>query len=117
MPCLPNSEGWARLLQAQPRLHGILGYYTLMNSSLLCINKLVIHNLHAPVFILLCQLAFAAAAVQLAILSGYVPREPIKREQLLKFVPLVLGFMGTLFSNMKVLQVSALSPASPPAAA
>jgi hypothetical protein len=57
------------------------------------------------VFILVCQLAFAAAAVQACKGVGWVARERITRDQFMRFVPLVLGFLGTLFSNIKVLQV------------
>lgn len=100
---------WRPVLQpygsTAPRVLPILAYYTAMSGSLLVINKATISMLHAPVFILFMQLAFATIGVRLLAAAGIVRLEAVPRSQLAKFFPLVVGFLGTLYCNIKVLQV------------
>jgi solute carrier family 35 len=90
----PTSVGWA------------IAYYSLCSSCLLIVNKVALHILPATVFLLSLQLWFAVVFVYLLQACGVVQIEPFRLETALKFVPVVLSFLGTLFSNAKVLQYS-----------
>ncbi|KAI8464704.1 MAG: solute carrier protein [Monoraphidium minutum] len=84
----------------------VLLYYTIASGTLLVINKVAIVQLPAPTFILLCQLITSAAAVLVAHWAGAVTVARATPRQLWHFVPVVAGFIGTIYANMKVLQHS-----------
>jgi solute carrier family 35 len=81
-------------------------YYGICSSTLLIINKLALHVIAAPVFLLSIQLWFAVAAVYLLALCRVVQVAPMQWSTAAQFSPVVLSFLGTLFSNAKVLQYS-----------
>lgn len=83
-----------------------VAYFTLVSGSLLVINKIAIEALPAPKFLLLCQLVFSALAVGAAGQVGAVKIGWATPQQLLHFLPVVIGFIGTVYSNFKVLQHS-----------
>jgi GDP-mannose transporter len=89
-----GSVGWA------------IAYYSLCSSCLLIINKVALHILPAPVFLLSLQLWFAVAFVYLLGGFGMLRIEPLRWKTAVKFSPVILSFLGTLFSNAKVLQYS-----------
>jgi GDP-mannose transporter len=76
------------------------------SGSLLVINKVAVVQLPAPTFVLAAQTAFSAAAVAAAHAVGAVTVAPATRRQLAHFVPVVAGFVGTIYANIKVLQHS-----------
>ncbi|GBF98757.1 hypothetical protein Rsub_11163 [Raphidocelis subcapitata] len=84
----------------------VLAYYTVASGSLLVINKVAVVQLPAPTFVLMLQTAFSAAAVAAAHAVGAVTVSRATRRQLLHFVPVVAGFVGTIYANIKVLQHS-----------
>lgn len=84
----------------------VILYYTLASGTLLVINKVAIVQLPAPTFVLLAQLIFSAAAVMGAHLLGAVTITQATARQLMHFLPVVLGFLGTIYANIKVLQHS-----------
>ena len=63
----------------------------------------------APSFILFCQLASCALFVKLSAIAGVVDAEPLEWEKAKKFALIVFGFIGTLFSNVTSLRVTARS--------
>lgn len=81
-------------------------YYTIASGTLLVINKVAIVKLPAPTFLLLTQLLFSAGSVYLAHLLGVITIQKATNRQLLHFLPVVVGFIGTIYSNIKVLQHS-----------
>jgi GDP-mannose transporter len=91
---LTGGVGWA------------IAYYNLCSSCLLIVNKVALHILPAPVFLLSLQLWFAVAFVYLLGGFGMLQIEPLRWDTAIKFIPVVLSFLGTLFSNAKVLQFS-----------
>lgn len=84
----------------------VILYYTLASGTLLVINKVAIVQLPAPTFVLLAQLVFSAAAVLLAHAFGAVAITKATPRQLMHFLPVVFGFLGTIYANIKVLQHS-----------
>ncbi|KIY96130.1 solute carrier protein [Monoraphidium neglectum] len=81
-------------------------YYTLASGTLLVINKVAIVALPAPSFVLLLQLLASAGAVLAAHGVGAVTITPATSRQLLHFLPVTIGFLGTIYANIKVLQHS-----------
>lgn len=92
--------------RAAYRVPFIILYYSLCSSTLIVINKVAIHNLKAPVSILLLQLAFSALSVKLCAVTGLVEAEKLRWGLIKPFVLVVLGFLGTLYANIKVLMHS-----------
>lgn len=68
------------------------------------INKFAVVQLPAPTFLLLAQLLFSALAVQAAHWAGALKLKRATSAELMHFVPVVAGFVGTIYANMKVLQ-------------
>lgn len=89
-----------------PAVWSAIAYYGLCSSTLLIINKLALHVISAPVFLLSIQLWFAVAAVYLLSLFRIVQVQPLRWSTAVQFSPVVVSFLGTLFSNAKVLQYS-----------
>lgn len=70
---------------------------------MLLVNKVTIHLLPAPAFMLLCQLSASAAVVFAGAQAGWLKADAFERDKLRKFAPVVVGFLGGLFANAKVL--------------
>lgn len=81
----------------------ILLYYGLASSTLIVINKLAVHNVKAPVFILMCQLLFAAISVKGSAVAGFVEAEKLQCSLIKPFILIVFGFLGTLYANIQVM--------------
>lgn len=84
----------------------VILYYTLASGTLLVINKVAIVALPAPTFVLLAQLIVSAGAVLVAHWCGAVTINKATPRQLMHFLPVVAGFLGTIYANIKVLQHS-----------
>jgi GDP-mannose transporter len=91
---------------AAPPVWAAIAYYGLCSSTLLIANKLALHLISAPVFLLSIQLWFAVAAVYLLAVLGVVQVQPLRWSTATQFSPVVVSFLGTLFANAKVLQYS-----------
>jgi solute carrier family 35 len=94
MSAQPNNVGWA------------IAYYGLCSSCLLIVNKVALHIVPAPVFLLSLQLWFAVAFVYALHACAVLHLAPLCWDKAVKFAPVVLSFLGTLFANAKVLQYS-----------
>lgn len=89
---------------ASPPLALVLVYYGLCSSSLIVINKVAVHTLHAPNAILLAQFAFTGVVVRLAAALALLEAEPLRWKLVRPFLLVAASVLGTIFSNMKVLQ-------------
>lgn len=98
-------DSFQQLVQ-QWKIPLILCYYGLCSSTLIVINKVAVHNLRAPTFILILQLAFAAGTVKGCNLFGLLEAEKLEWRLVQPFLLIVAGFLGTLFANIKVLVYS-----------
>lgn len=81
----------------------VLGYM-LCSSLMLIVNKLAVHHLPAPSFVLLSQLAASALACRALGIAGVIEVEPLKLEKVRQFWIVPLAFLGTVFANIKILQ-------------
>jgi hypothetical protein len=95
-----------RAVYAAHKVPVILLYYGLCSSTLIVINKLAVHSVQAPVFILMTQLLVAAGAVLGAKAAGWVDAEPLRWQLVRPFTLIILGFLGTLYANIQVLAYS-----------
>lgn len=84
----------------------IILYYAACSSTMLVINKVTVHFLPAPTFVLICQLAVSAITVRVLDVLGYVEADKIEWSKLKRFIWVIVGFLGTIFCNIKVLQHS-----------
>jgi hypothetical protein len=72
----------------------ILLYYGFCSSTLIVINKVAVHNLRAPVFILITQLLFAAGTVKGLNVTGVLEAEKLQWSLVRPFLLIVAGFLG-----------------------
>ncbi|EFJ44859.1 hypothetical protein VOLCADRAFT_64353, partial [Volvox carteri f. nagariensis] len=82
----------------------IIVYYAFCSSLMLVINKVAIHYIPAPTFILCTQLIVSVLVVLLGHKAGWLVADKLEWEKATKFAWVVVGFLGTLMANIKVLQ-------------
>eukprot|EP00198_Chlamydomonas_reinhardtii_P010179 XP_001699516.1 solute carrier protein [Chlamydomonas reinhardtii] len=105
-----NKQGNSGSESQKPYMFGlglttiVIGYYALCSSTMLVINKVAIYKLPCPIFVLCCQLFCSAAIVAGANHVGLLQAEVTEWAKLKKFIWVVVGFLGTIFANIKVLQ-------------
>mmetsp|Transcript_12177 Transcript_12177/g.16985 ORF Transcript_12177/g.16985 Transcript_12177/m.16985 type:complete len:323 (-) Transcript_12177:300-1268(-) len=81
-----------------------VGGYMLCSATLLISNKLAVHMLPAPSFILFAQLMGTVLVVQGAGVMGYIQPDKLEMSKAMKFFPVALIFLSTIFLNIKSLQ-------------
>ncbi|MEW5297977.1 MAG: hypothetical protein WDW38_003726 [Sanguina aurantia] len=84
----------------------IILYYSFCSSTMLVINKVTIYYLPAPTFVLFCQLAASTLVVKAGGVMGMIEVDKLEWAKVRKFIWVVVGFLGTIFANIKVLQNS-----------
>lgn len=98
-------QHWANIFGASTTTLIIL-YYAACSSTMLVINKVTVHFLPAPTFVLICQLAVSALTVRVCDSLGYLEADKIEWAKFKRFAWVIVGFLGTIFCNIKVLQYS-----------
>lgn len=78
--------------------------YMACSSLMLIGNKLAVHFMHAPSFILWAQLATSASVVWLLGVVGIISVNPLSMKMIKAFGPVAAVFVGTIYANMKTLQ-------------
>ena len=78
--------------------------YTVCSSLMLVVNKVAVHTLPSPAFVLFAQLFTSAAAVWLAGAFGWVMVDKLEFKKALAFMPVAAAFLGAIFTNIKTLQ-------------
>ena len=78
-----------------------VGGYMLCSATLLISNKYAVHKLPAPSFVLFSQLAGTALVVKAAEAMGYIKCDRLERDKAIRFFPVALIFVSTIFLNMK----------------
>lgn len=79
-------------------------YYGACSSLLLVVNKIAIAALPAPVALLALQFWFSALVTLACRRCGLMPTDTLTIKDATAFVPVVVSFLGTVFTNIKVLQ-------------
>ena len=72
--------------------------------SRLLVNKLAVHNLPAPSFVLLSQLVASAFVCRTLGMAGVIEVEPLNKDKVMAFWIVPMAFLGTVFANIKILQ-------------
>lgn len=101
----PGQPTWGHFARTW-RIPLIVLYYSVCSSTLIVINKVAVHNIRAPVFILGAQLLFAAFVVKALAVCRVLEAEPLQWRLVRPFLLVVLGFLGTVYANIKVLEHS-----------
>ena len=78
--------------------------YMACSALMLIGNKLAVHYMPAPSFVLWCQLFSSAAGVWILGALGVIQVDALTRKKILSFGPVALVFTGTLYCNIKTLQ-------------
>lgn len=94
----PQAQTWSQLAQKY-KIPLILCYYGLCSSTLIVINKVAVHTMQAPVFILISQLLFSAFVVKALNLFKVLEAEGLQWQLMKPFVLIVAGFLGTLYGE------------------
>eukprot|EP00970_Alexandrium_tamarense_P008453 scaffold1618_cov196-Alexandrium_tamarense.AAC.13 len=81
-----------------------VGGYMLCSATLLIANKYAVYKVAAPSFILFSQLMGTAVVVKAFAAMGKIECDALEKEKCMKFLPVALIFLATIFSNMKSLQ-------------
>ncbi|GFR42891.1 hypothetical protein Agub_g3883 [Astrephomene gubernaculifera] len=82
----------------------IIIYYALCSSLMLIVNKAAIHLIPAPMSILCIQLLVSVVVVVIGDRAGVMVADNLEWAKVSKFIWVVIGFLGTLLANIKVLQ-------------
>jgi len=96
-----KSHGSSRLSTA----YAILGYMA-CSAGMLLVNKLAVHHLPTPGFVLFCQLIASAFFTWVAGQLGYIEVDPLQIDKVKKFWMVPVAFLMTIFANIKILQHS-----------
>ena len=81
-----------------------VGGYMVISSLLLVLNKLAIHFLQAPSFLLFAQLFSSWASVKLAAMAGIIQCDPLTSQRVKGFWLVSMCFLISIFTNIKTLQ-------------
>ncbi len=73
---------------------------------MLLVNKLAVHHLPAPSFVLLCQLFSSGLFTWLAGQAGYIEVDALSWDKVRRFWIVPVAFLATVFANIKILQHS-----------
>ena len=68
------------------------------------INKLAVHHLPAPSFVLLAQVTCSWVAVKLVGMLGFIDVDEIEWPKMRAFFPVATAFLACIFANIKTLQ-------------
>ncbi|KXZ48130.1 hypothetical protein GPECTOR_30g226 [Gonium pectorale] len=101
---LPSASGGKPLIFGLGVTTLVILYYAFCSSTMLVINKVAIHQLPCPIFLLCIQLLTSAVIVWAGNHLGIVQADAVDWAKLRKFIWVVAGFLGTIFANIKVLQ-------------
>lgn len=74
------------------------------SSLMLIMNKLAVHFLPAPAFVLLGQIFMSGFAVWVAGQLGYIVVDKLEAKKVLGFLVVAVAFLAALFTNVKTLQ-------------
>lgn len=66
------------------------------------INKVTIHYLPAPTFVLVCQLVVSALTAKIGDATGVLEADKLEWPKIKRFIWVIVGFLGTIFCNIKV---------------
>mmetsp|Transcript_18543 Transcript_18543/g.41277 ORF Transcript_18543/g.41277 Transcript_18543/m.41277 type:complete len:319 (-) Transcript_18543:50-1006(-) len=81
-----------------------VGGYMLCSATLLISNKYAVYQVAAPSFILFSQLMGTAVVVKAFASMGNIECDALEKEKVMKFLPVALIFLATIFTNIKSLQ-------------
>eukprot|EP00899_Mesostigma_viride_P014674 jgi/Mesvir1/23207/Mv22669-RA.1 len=100
----PAGKGEAGDARAKALLVTAICLYALCSSSLLVINKLSVHLLPAPSFVLFLQLLSSAVFVACLGRAGVVRTDKLEWKKVKAFGPVAVAFLASVFANIKILQ-------------
>lgn len=83
-----------------------LGGYMTCSALMLLVNKLAVHHLPTPAFVLFCQLFASGAFTWMAGQAGMIDVDPLSFDKVKRFGIVPIAFLMTVFANIKILQHS-----------
>jgi len=79
-------------------------FYATCSSTMLVLNKLAVHHMQAPSFVMFCQMVTTAGAVYGASKVGWVEADAFEWGKMKAFFWVVATFAAMVITNMKILQ-------------
>lgn len=97
-------EGAAKSRRLKASAAVAVGGYMACSAMMLLVNKLAVHHLPTPSFVLFCQL-FASALFTGGLGSaGVISVDKLEMSKVRRFWVVPVAFLGTIFANIKILQ-------------
>ena len=81
-----------------------IAFYASCSSLMLIVNKVTVHHVPAPGFVLFCQLAVSAFVMFSVGQLGIAKVDALEWPKVRAFIPVACAFLGAIFTNMKTLQ-------------
>ena len=81
-----------------------IALYATYSSTMLVLNKLAVHHMQAPSFVMFCQMVTTAGAVYGASKVGWVEADAFEWGKMKAFFWVVATFAAMVITNMKILQ-------------
>mmetsp|Transcript_7549 Transcript_7549/g.13154 ORF Transcript_7549/g.13154 Transcript_7549/m.13154 type:complete len:308 (-) Transcript_7549:170-1093(-) len=81
-----------------------IGGYMACSAMMLLVNKLAVHHLPTPGFVLFCQLLASGVVTWSAGRMGYVEVDEMSFNKVRRFWMVPVAFLMTIFANIKILQ-------------
>ena len=81
-----------------------IALYATCSSTMLVLNKLAVHHIQAPSFVMFCQMVTTAGAVYGASKVGWVEADAFEWGKMKAFFWVVATFAAMVITNMKILQ-------------
>jgi solute carrier family 35 protein len=78
--------------------------YAACSSVMLVINKLAVHLLPAPAFVLLAQVTVSWISVKAVGMTGAIDVDELEYDKARSFFPVAAAFLACIFANIKTLQ-------------
>lgn len=74
--------------------------HMICSACLLIIDKVTVHVIEAPLFVLFFQLMGTSLVVQVAHALGCIQCDALEKKKILSFLPVALIFLSTIFLNI-----------------
>ncbi len=78
--------------------------YAICSSMMLICNKIAVHVMPAPNFVLFAQLASSAVSVWMCGVLGFIEVDALAIDKVIGFLPVAFAFLGVIYANIKTLQ-------------
>ena len=102
-PLVVRKGGFGRAV-ARWRMAEAIAFYATCSSTMLVLNKLAVHHIQAPSFVMFCQMVTTTCAVFGGSRAGWIEPIPFTRSKVRAFIWVVAIYAAMQYSKLKILQ-------------